>query len=66
MDLTPEKKAYIDSLSHYDLLRRIRFSKVGDPMFQGETGKYWMKRYAEMRDKDYEQAVRDSKDMGWG
>lgn len=64
MDLTPENKAHIDSLTHYDLLREIRFSKMGNPWFQGETGPYWMKRRAELRDKDPEGAVRDSKDLG--
>lgn len=65
MDLTFENKQYIDSLSHYDLLRRWRFAPVGDTMFQGETGEYWGKRMAELKAKDPTQAVRDSKDLGF-
>ena len=38
MDMTPELKAEIDSQSFQDLLRRWRFSPVGDPIFQGESG----------------------------
>jgi hypothetical protein len=61
MDLTPELKADIDSKSHYQLLQRIRFAPSGDPMFQGESGEYWMKRRNELRDTDPRQAVADSK-----
>jgi len=61
--MTPEQKAYIDSLSHYDLLYGIRFAKVGDPRFQGEQGTYWMKRYGEKRAENPGGAVRDSKDI---
>ncbi len=65
MELTPENKAHIDALNHHELLSKIRFAPPGDPWFQGETGKYWMKRYAEKRDEDPGGAVRDSKDIGW-
>mgnify|MGYP001243136636 CR=1 FL=1 len=65
MDLTPENKAHIDSLTHYQLLSKTRFAPAGDPWFQGETGNYWEKRRAEKRDENPGQAVRDSKDMGW-
>lgn len=64
--MSPEEKAYIDSLSHYDLLYRIRFATVGDMWMQGECGRYWIKRRAEKRAEDEAQAVQDSKDMGWG
>ena len=65
MDLTDENKKYIDEQTHYSLLWRIRFAPSGDPWFQGETGKYWMRRRAELRAKDPAQAVADSKNMGW-
>ena len=65
MNLTPENKATIDALSHYELLRRWRNSPGGDPWFQGETGDYWGKRMAELRDKDPGGAVADSKSIGW-
>ena len=66
MDLTPENKAHIDSLSHYDLLSRWRFAPLGDRWFQGETGEYWGKRMAELRDQDPGPAVADSRALGWG
>jgi len=66
MELTTENKAYIDSLSHYQLLSKIRFSPSGDPWFQGDTGTYLMERYREKRSENPDQAVRDSKDLGWG
>jgi hypothetical protein len=65
-DLTPERKAEIDALTHYELLRAIRFAPPGDARFVGEAGKYWIKRRSELQSKDPEQAVRDSKDLGWG
>ena len=61
MDLTPENKARIDNMSHYDLLSRWRFAPMGDPWFQGETGKYWGERMAEKRDENPGQAVANSK-----
>ena len=65
MDLTPELKAQIDQKSHYQLLHKIRFGKFDDPMMGGESGHYWMERRGVLRDEDPEQAVRDSKSMGW-
>jgi hypothetical protein len=65
MDLTEENKAYIDSLSHRDLLARWRYAPVGDEWFQGETGEYWGKRMAELKAQDPAQAVADSKSIGW-
>lgn len=65
MDLTPENKAVIDSYDIADLLRQIRFSSAGNPWFQGETGKYWMKRYAELRDADPIAHTAASKHIGW-
>ena len=65
MDLTPENKAHIDGLNHYELLNRIRFAPSGDPWMQGETGAYWIQRRGELRDKDPGQAVADSKSLSW-
>lgn len=64
MQLTEKNKKYIESLSIEQLLREIRFSPAGDPWFQGETGNYWMKRYAELRDADPEAHTRASKFIG--
>ena len=65
MDLTRENKESIDSLSYESLLSRWRFAPVGDPWFQGETGKYWGERMAELRKKDNAEHVRASKAIGW-
>ena len=66
MKLTNENKAYIDGMSHYGLLYKIRFAPLGDPWFEEETGHYWLKRREELRAKDPDQAVQDSKLMGCG
>lgn len=49
MDLTSEVKAKIDAMDYESLLRKWRFAPVGDPMFQGESGKYFGERMAELR-----------------
>ena len=65
MELTPENKKHIDSLSHEQLLSRWRFAPSGDTWFQGETGTYWGKRMEELRDANPSGAVADSKSLGW-
>ena len=45
--MTPEQKAYIDSLSQEDLCSKWRFAPAGDPLFQGDTGDYFSKRLKE-------------------
>lgn len=65
LDLTPERKAVIDSYSYEQLLRRWRFAPVGDPWFQGETGNYWGDRMAFLRDQDKAMHVAVSKQIGW-
>ncbi len=65
MELTEENKRHIDSLSYEGLLERNRYAPVGDPWFQGETGKYWLKRMAELRSADPSGAVGASKRIGW-
>ncbi len=46
--LTPEMKASIDAMTRYAMADRWRFSPVGDPMLQGETGDYFQKRFTEL------------------
>lgn len=65
MNLTPELKAEIDNKSHYELLCRWRFHPIGDPIFQDESGEYFGKRMAELRTKDPEQAIVNSKTLGF-
>lgn len=64
MNLTPENKAHIDSLSYEQLLSRWRFAPLGDPWFQGETGDYWSKRMKELREAGTDH-VQVSKNIGW-
>ena len=67
MDLTPENKAHIDSLSYHRLLSKWRFAPLGSPWFQGETGKYWGERMAELKNmpNGNEAHVSASKAIGW-
>lgn len=68
MDLTEKNKAFIDGLNYTALLSKWRFSPSGDPWFEGETGKYWGERMAELRSEPGGNArhVSASKYLGWG
>lgn len=64
--MIPENlKKRIDGMSYYQLLDKWRFAPVGDPMFQGELGKYYSKVMFAKRDADPAGAVADSKVLGW-
>lgn len=65
MELTKENKEYIDGLDYEQLLSQWRFAPVGNPWFQGETGKYWKKRMGEKRSEDPNGTVQASKNIGW-
>ena len=65
MDLTAKNKETIDQMNYEQLLANWRFSKVGDPWFQGETGEYWANRMKELRERDPEGSIRASKNVGW-
>jgi len=67
MKLTESNKAYIDAQSYEALLAYWRFAPVGDPWFEGETGQYWSKRMADMRNAPGGNAVHvgASKSIGW-
>lgn len=60
-----EQKDFIDNASYLTLLKRWRFSKVGDEIFQGEAGEYYGKVMAKRRDEDPAAAVRASKELGF-
>ena len=64
MKLTPENQAHIDSLSYDRLLSHWRFAPVGDPWFEGETGKYWSERMKALQGAG-ENHVSASKSIGW-
>ena len=56
----------IDEASYDSLLRRWRFAIPGDPIFQGEAGKYYAKVLGEAKKEigNYEH-VKISKRIGW-
>lgn len=67
MDVMHDKtKEWIDGASYEDLLRRWRFSALGDSMFQGVTGKYYsdvmFKKKAALTPGEQ---VAASKSVGW-
>ena len=64
MKLTEENKAKIDAKSYESLLSHWRFAAVGDPWFEGETGKYWGERMKELREAGANH-VGASKHIGW-
>jgi len=56
---------WIDNASYYDLLYRWRFSE-NDPIFHGETGKYYAKIMNEKKNQlTQDECVRISKLIGW-
>ncbi len=63
--MTDGDKQWIDNSSYEGLLRRWRNAPVGDPIFQGDTGKYYGKVIAQKRDADPGAAVGASKRIGW-
>ena len=66
MELTKDNKQHIDSLSYEQLLDRWRFSPLGDPLFQGETGEYFGSAMRKKKEAIGEaKAVNVSKEIGW-
>lgn len=68
MDLTPETQQHIDALSYELLLSHWRFAPIGDPWFQGPTGRYWAERMKQLRGEPGGNArhTQASKHIGWG
>lgn len=59
-------KKTIDEMSYESMFSRWRFSAAGDPIFQGETGKYFakvMKAKREALPPGEHTAI--SKQLGW-
>ncbi len=65
MELTDELKREIDGKPIVEILRKVRFAPTGDPIFEGESGKYWMDRMAQLRGEDNAAFVHASKMLGW-
>jgi len=64
MDLTPDVKQRIDAMLYRDLLSRLRSAPAGDPIFHGESGRYFGKRLDELRAAGADH-VDASKAIGW-
>ena len=59
-------KKLIDSMDYESLLSRWRSAPVGDPIFQGETGKYYAEVMKKRREETpHDQQVAVSKRIGW-
>ena len=61
MELSKEIKAKIDSMTREEMARAWRFAPLGDPMFLGETGEYFRKRFNELG--GFSEEI--SKKIGW-
>jgi len=59
-------KDQIDRMSYKVMLRKWRFGDTEDPIFQGDTGKYFAKVMAEKKAKlPHSEQVAISKTIGW-
>ena len=64
--MTDEQQGWIDRATYQEVLGRWRFAPVGDPIFQGDTGKYYGKKMAERKSEVGQgEHVRASKAIGW-
>ena len=68
MELTDEVKQHIDDMSYEQMLYQVRFSKIGEPLLQGPSGKYLLERVACIRNAPggNQIHVQASKKIGWG
>jgi hypothetical protein len=64
MNLTETLKQEIDKMDYTELLRKWRFSPLGDPMFKGESGDYFCIRMKKLKIND-EHHAKVSKEIGW-
>lgn len=63
---TKTEQDWIDNATYQTLLDRWRNAPAGDPMFQGDTGKYYSKVMATKRSAvGPDAAVAASKAIGW-
>ena len=63
--MTEDQKKWIDEADIESLLRKWRFSPVGDTMFEGDTGQYYLKAMADKRDENPAAYTAASKRIGW-
>ena len=66
MKIRKEHKNWIDGATYEEMLRRLRFSPAGDPLFIGDTGKYFSDVLKEKKEKvGQAEAAVVSKKVGW-
>lgn len=66
MKIKKEHRNWIDAASYEEMLRRLRFSPAGDPLFIGDTGKYFSEVMKEKKEKvGQTEVVEISKKVGW-
>ncbi len=64
--MTPDQKEWIDNANYEALLRRNRFAPLGDPIFQGDTGAYFLEVMSHKKALlSNENQVATSKRIGW-
>lgn len=64
--IDPAHKEWIDRSTYTELLARWRFASSGDPMFEGETGAYYIEVMKRRREEvGPAGAVLASKFVGW-
>lgn len=54
---------YINSLTYEEMLRKFRFAPLGDPLFYGDSGEYFLKVMSEKKQIINHAAI--SKKVGW-
>lgn len=59
--MTDEMKQRIDAMTREEMARKWRFAPPGDPMFEGDTGEYFNKRFGQLG--GFSTVI--SKDIGW-
>ncbi len=52
LELNEKTKEFIDSLPYEELLQQYKIAPKTDPWFQGEMGRYWLKRMDLLKPSD--------------
>ena len=66
MKLTEEMKTKIDIMSLREMLAKQRFASIGDPLFQGDIGEYFLKVMREKKSAiSNDEWSNISRSVGW-
>ena len=64
--MTTFNRDWIDKATYQELLRKNRFAPIGDELFLGDLGGYFMKAMNEKKNKlSPDEQVQASKNVGW-